>query len=272
MGTSTTVMPISLRILKYDAAYGELKMFSATGEQMIDARDDGRFVIGDQEFTTTMFCDVISMNSNEDVEAFMQKHPRLRLLTTGKILSFNDYSKSVIQAIQLYRLSAELSDAFKAYDAEPTAMNLLAVFELSIMIAAPENHDRELSDLKRRIEQDHLRISDGDLELIRSRLYHHINKMLSPNRLSFHVDNSTIIYVCPTVKSAMYMHHFLDFFNRNEYRVCKHPSCNKFFLVDRHHPQSMCPEHMLARQKKRAKQKQKEREEEALSWDFVKDD
>lgn len=65
-----------------------------------------------------------------------------------------------------------------------------------------------------------------------------------------HADGS-VECCCHSLIEAIYEYALISIINRNEYRKCSKPGCNRYYKVDKHHPQKFCDEHMASRRKKR---------------------
>lgn len=82
-----------------------------------------------------------------------------------------------------------------------------------------------------------------------------IMRMTENNYVVHSIDPCKVEIVCPTLLSALYAMLSVAEFNEQDYRECQHPKCHRFFLVDKSHPQSRCPEHMASRQTRRQNEK-----------------
>ena len=83
----------------------------------------------------------------------------------------------------------------------------------------------------------------------------YVNGIIRHAHAIYNIATETFEYRCPDYLTAMYMMTFLAIHNEEEYRVCANPRCRQYFVVNRSHPQTLCPKHMAARQRKRQNQK-----------------
>lgn len=65
------------------------------------------------------------------------------------------------------------------------------------------------------------------------------------------LETMSINLYCDTILEAMYAMLVLSMYNNDTYRKCAHKGCEKYFVVDKTHPQTRCPEHMKSRQTRR---------------------
>lgn len=89
----------------------------------------------------------------------------------------------------------------------------------------------------------------------------YINKhidMIEPRQI---IGKDGLSLLCPTVLSAMYQMLLFCPFNNIKYLKCANAKCNRFFRVDSHHPQTLCKQHMMVRQRKRQNQYLKKKHE-----------
>ena len=68
---------------------------------------------------------------------------------------------------------------------------------------------------------------------------------------TYSISDGSLIYSCKDLITAMYMMTYIAAFNEENYQECADEKCHRWYLVDKRHPQSRCPEHMRVRQKKR---------------------
>lgn len=77
--------------------------------------------------------------------------------------------------------------------------------------------------------------------------------------ITFSGIDGTITFFCHSLLEAMYVYAVVSIINQNEYKKCSKPGCQRYFRVDKHHPQKFCDIHMAPRRKKRENAYKKEK-------------
>ena len=305
MENDITVMPFSLAIRTYESPYGDI--YTSKGEQLVETKEEmshGRKAVNYIDYDNSSYLECINICSVSDAVKFMKDYPNLRFMLVntridGRLLLFDyapridkrlllsDYARRIEQAIIEYHQMNRLGDVLEAYHHSPDNDHLLEIcnaylnarsFRIKIgddILVRSTRDIRLFRDLLMKVVQSQQSSEDEAntvVKTIQSRYNDYINSIISEADIRFDPSNLRITYVCDTVLTAMYMHRYAAQFNKEEYKKCAEPGCNTYFLVDRKHPQSRCPEHMLARQNKRKKQKMREKENERYAWEHINDE
>jgi len=298
MENDITVMPFSLAIRTYESPYGDI--YTSEGEQLVETTEEmshGRKAVNYIDYDNSSYLECINICSVSDAVKFMKDYPNLRFMLVDtridkrlllfdyarridKRLLLSDYARRIKQALIEYHQMNRLGDLLEAYHHSPDNDHLLEICNAylnaeTFRVLQSTRNIRLFRDLlMKKVQSQHSSEYEANtvVKTIQSRYNDCINSIISEADIQFDPSNLRITYVCDTVLAAMYMHRYVARFNKEEYKKCAEPGCNTYFLVDRKHPQSRCPEHMLARQNKRKKQKMREKENERYAWEHINDE
>lgn len=110
----------------------------------------------------------------------------------------------------------------------------------------------EKEELRRQNEERIWRTVDSVVE---NKLYEEVSdcfaSICQEAETVYNVQGEILQAVCPDLLTAMYLMTFVVIHNEHEYKLCKKKGCHQYFLVDKWHPQTLCPTHMAPRQRKR---------------------
>ena len=291
MKNNSIVMPFSLAIRTYVAPYGEV--YTSKGERLVETKEElshERKASNYIAYDNSYYLECINISSVSDAVKFIKDHPSLRFMLVDtridKRLLLSDYARRIEQALIEYHQMNRLGDLLEAYHHSPDNDHLLEICNAylnagtfrvlkSTSVLKSTRNIRLFRDLlMKEVQSQHSSEYEANtvVKTIQSRYNDCINSIISEADIQFDPSNLRITYVCDTVLAAMYMYRYVARFNKEEYKKCAEPGCNTYFLVDRKHPQSRCPEHMLARQNKRKKQKMREKENERYAWEHINDE
>lgn len=289
MENTVTLMPFSLTVRTYSSAYG--KVYTSKGERLVQTIDEiqqNRDILRCIDYTNELHLECINLGRRSDVLKFIQNHPDLRFMRISSGNNepelINKYAARVLRAIIGYHKIMRLGGAIESYHHSPDDSHLTEICNLILGVRNNCNIEsiriqyirnpifRDIVD--KAIQGQHVSKEEANqlLEIIQPRYNRYVNSIVNEASIRFDPKTLSVTYVCDTVIAAMYMHRYIEIFNQDEYQKCAQDGCNKYFLVDRRHRQSRCPEHMLPRQRKRQNQKRKEAEEDNYSWTHMYDD
>lgn len=290
MEDTVTLMPFALKIRTYVSPYGDL--YSADGEKIVQTKKEilprrtSKNKLTYMEYDDALYSESINIGNSQDAMKFIQGHPNLRFMMSNSGMNqtekISTYSAGIVHAVSAYHQIMRLSIALDAYRRSPDDEHLIdicsAYMEASPIRALCSNIKAErhvmFRDLVHKVIQTK-EVSEEEsakiINVIQPRYHDYVNSIIDEANIQYDPSSLTVTYVCDTVLSAMYMHRYLELFNQNEYRKCAEPGCNKYFLVDKHYPQSRCDEHMRTRRNKRKNYKQRQKEEDQYARDHMFD-
>lgn len=68
--------------------------------------------------------------------------------------------------------------------------------------------------------------------------------------------------ICPDLYVAMHLMTLVVLHRNSEFSICQHPHCNRYYIVDPHYRQTLCPIHMAQRRERKERYKEKSRKKE----------
>ena len=176
--------------------------------------------------------------SPELLEMYKKHYPRLRGMKTSWF-TFCDMEAALYQECDVVDEICEL-----VMEQDPTTGATYEELRDSFFEGNEELRSKHQAAVTVQVKQ---RIQ----EIMTEDLARYFEEILQSAAASYSASEGAFVYNCKDLMTAMYMMTYLAAFNDNEYRECAHEKCHKWYLVDKKHPQSRCPEHMAARQRKR---------------------
>lgn len=230
-------------------------------------------------FTEDMYIRLLGIDSKESADDFFADYPYFRFCFEGTynktygLITKENYLQHVVDSIRNFLAFIELRKKAQVYLSEPSDFEKW--IDIVRFIATCKSvgcfvDEESIDDCKQFIElgvDDNKKSADIVVRTLLRELSKCFEKEMScVNTYSSPTKNS-IIYYCPTLLSAMYTQLFVSEFNRDEYCQCANKKCTKYFKRDKTHPQTLCPEHMSSRQRRRLKQKIKQKQVESCPYD-----
>ena len=256
------IMPFSLFVREYYSAYGNF--YDDKGVRVIETRQDSMEREKMRPYSDELFLKCHSISRCEDVNELIREYPTLCLLriNDSKCMEFPKYANRVKRVVRDCQKVFEVEEALRAYN---KSKNYSAVSELfkeyletgyarSSFNSSTKRYFESVTQSEDQYTAHPERIS-AFIERVERMIAQHSKMMTDGSTITFNPDNSKMICICDSLISAMYYQQYVNVFNNRTYRQCAHKGCNRWFLVDSHHPQTRCDEHMEARRRKRQQYK-----------------
>ena len=255
-----------------------------------------KITLVENQYTDELFLEQINIKTIDEAYAFLEKHDHYLFVlpelissdgysfdfSEGLLITRNEYLEVILSRVQSFRYmqaayealvdySADVTDEEKARHAFKKCLDYFYSQHMTRVLGLSEdalsNPDIKFNGKEAFIMLD-MRNQNKTNCLTLMECRKHINEKIKSETRGVSIeqclDDFAFEYHCPTLSSAMYEKMLLSVFNKDEYRKCA--KCSAYFKVDKHHPQTLCDNHMLARRRKRQNAKTKEKGEDMASW------
>ena len=250
-------------LLNYDNQENALEQFP----------DGSAYDIGESyiDFSEELYAELISIDSSESAGAFFTAHPSLRFYfnrwkNDSGLISKEEYLKNVADEIEVFHEYSEIYSCMVKYEQDKSntevwdaLASLLGKSKITgyLCDAEGEYYCRAYYQAPSEEATEYVQL---EIEYLPQHMQEYLEEKLNNVTTGVSLTNLCVILRYKTLISAMYHAFLLTLFNEDTYRMCAHKNCHVYFKVNKSHPQTRCPKHIAARQRKRANQRKYQKE------------